>query len=185
MQLRVSSKSSGPVMRIGEMSRRSGVPASALRYWEQIGLFPPVARVSGRREYGEEALRRVGLLLLARACGFTLDETQRLFAPGLDGRAPSARWTMLAEVKLAEIDRVERLLGRMRAALETVRSCRCVDLDACGALALQELPPAPSPDGDRSSRPSPRHRPSRARRPLRSRTRGLAASRGHTPGRRD
>src|SRR5262252_5498764 len=131
-------------MRIGEMSRRSGVPASALRYWEQIGLFPPVVRVSGRREYGEEAVRRVGLLLLARACGFTLDETRRLFAPALDGKAPSARWTMLAEVKLAEIDRVERLLGRMRAALETVRSCRCVDLDACGALALQELPPPPA-----------------------------------------
>jgi DNA-binding transcriptional MerR regulator len=127
-------------MRIGELSRRSGVPASALRYWEQIGLFPPVVRVSGRREYGDEALRRVGLLLLARACGFTLDETRRLFAPALDGRRPSGRWTMLAEVKLAEIARVERLLGRMRTALETVRSCQCVDLEACGALALWELP---------------------------------------------
>jgi DNA-binding transcriptional MerR regulator len=143
-------------MRIAEMSRRSGVPASALRYWEQIGLVPPVTRVSGRREYGEEALRRVGLLLLARACGFTLDETRRLFAPALDGRPPSRRWTMLAEIKLAEIARVERLLRRMRAALETVRSCRCVDLDACGALALQELPLPSSPEGARSPRPRPR-----------------------------
>jgi len=127
-------------MRIGELSRRSGVPATALRYWEQVGLFPRVSRVSGRREYGEEALRRVGLLLLARECGFTLAETRRLFSPGLDGRPPSARWEMLAEVKLAEIERVERLLQRMRSALESVRSCHCVDLDTCGALALHELP---------------------------------------------
>jgi len=132
-------------MRIGELSRLSGVPASALRYWEQVGLFPKVPRVSGRREYGEESLRRVGLLLLAQECGFTLGETRRLFSPGLDGKSPSASWGMLAEVKLAEIERVERLLQRMRSALENVRSCHCVDLDTCGALALQELSLPPSP----------------------------------------
>jgi DNA-binding transcriptional MerR regulator len=136
-------------MKIGELSRRSGVPASALRYWEQVGLFPRVPRVSGRRDYGEESLRRVGLLLLAQECGFTLAEVRRLFAPGLDGKPPSARWEMLAEVKLAEIERVERLLSRMRSALEGVRSCACVDLDACGALALQELPLPPSPENGR------------------------------------
>jgi MerR family redox-sensitive transcriptional activator SoxR len=134
-------------MRIGELSRRSGVPASALRYWEQVGLFPRVPRVSGRREYGDDSLRRVGLLLLAQECGFTLAETRRLFSPGLDGRPPSARWEMLADVKLAEIERVERLLQQMRSALESVRSCHCVDLDTCGALALQELPLPPSPEG--------------------------------------
>ena len=138
-------------MRIGELSRRSGVPSTALRYWEQVGLFPRVPRVSGRREYGEESFRRVGLLLLAQECGFTLAETRRLFSPGLDGRPPSARWEMLAEVKLAEIERVERLLQRMRSALESVRSCHCVDLDTCGALALQELALPPSPEG--SARP--------------------------------
>ena len=145
-------------MRIGELSRRSGVPATALRYWEQVGLFPRVPRVSGRREYGEESLRRVGLLLLAQECGFTHAEVRRLFAPGLDGRPPSARWEMLAEVKLAEIERVERLLQRMRSALESARACRCVDLDACGAIALKELPrfaatsPGSSTDGRRPRR---------------------------------
>jgi len=138
-------------MRIGELSRRSGVPATALRYWEQVGLFPKVSRVSGRRDYGEESLRRVGLLLLAQECGFSLAEIRRLFSPGLDGKPPSARWEMLAEVKLAEIERVERLLQRMRSALEGVRSCHCVDLDACGALALQELAAPPLPEG--SDRP--------------------------------
>jgi MerR family transcriptional regulator, redox-sensitive transcriptional activator SoxR len=127
-------------MRIGELSRQSGVPASALRYWEQVGLFPRVPRVSGRRDYGEESLRRVGLLLLAQQCGFTLAEIRRLFSPALDKKPPSARWQMLAEVKLAEIERVERLLQRMRTALETTRTCRCVDLDACGAIAVKELP---------------------------------------------
>ena len=127
-------------MRIGELSSRTGVPATALRYWEQVGLMPRAVRVSGRRDYGEEALDRIGLLRLARACGFTLRETRRLFAPQLDGKPPPARWEMLASVKLAEIDRVERLLAQMRAALEKVRQCRCVDLAACGALARRELP---------------------------------------------
>jgi MerR family transcriptional regulator, redox-sensitive transcriptional activator SoxR len=146
-------------MRIGELSRQSGVPATALRYWEQVGLLPRVPRISGRREYGEDSLRRVGLLLLAQECGFTLAETRRLFAPALDGKAPSARWEMLAEVKLAEIERVERLLGQMRSALQSVRSCRCVDLDTCGALAVQLLaspPEPPPPDSASSPRPGPR-----------------------------
>lgn len=147
-------------MRIGELSRRSGVPATALRYWEQVGLFPRVPRVSGRRDYGEESLRRVGLLLLAQECGFTLAETRRLFSPGLDGRPPSARWEMLAEVKLAEIERVERLLQRMRSALESVRSCHCVDLDTCGALALHELPESISSE---DARPAARRRKARSR----------------------
>jgi len=127
-------------MRIGELSRRSGVPASALRYWEQVGLLPRAPRISGRRDYGEASLRRVGLLLLAQECGFTLAEIRRLFSPVLDGKAPSTRWEMLAEVKLAEIERVERLLERMRTALQSARACRCVDLDACGAIAMKELP---------------------------------------------
>jgi MerR family transcriptional regulator, redox-sensitive transcriptional activator SoxR len=152
-------------MRIGEMSRRSGVPASALRYWEQRGLMPGPARVSGRRDYGDQALRQVGLLLLSRACGFTLAETHRLFAPALAGKPPSTRWQMLAEVKLAEIARVERLLERMRSALESVRSCRCVDLEACGALALEELPALSEVGAERKP-----GGPRRNRRPTRSRT---------------
>jgi len=127
-------------MRIGELSRQSGVPASALRYWEQVGLLPRATRVSGRREYGPEALGRVSLILMARACGFTVSESRRLFSSALDGRRPSERWELLAEAKLQEIARVERLLERMRTALETARACRCVDLDACGAIALKELP---------------------------------------------
>ena len=137
-------------MKIGELSRRSGVPASALRYWEQVGLLPRAQRTSGRRDYGPDAPGRVALLLMARACGFTVAESRRLFSSALDGRPPSARWEMLAEVKLAEIDRVERLLERMRSALETARACRCVDLDACGAIALKELPGLDVPEGPSS-----------------------------------
>src|SRR5262249_61995938 len=112
-------------MKIGELSRRSGVPATALRYWEQVGLFPKVPRVSGRREYGEESLRRVGLLLLAQECGFTLAEVRRLFAPGLDGKPPSARWEMLVDIKLAETERVGRLLGAIGSAPEAARARPC------------------------------------------------------------
>jgi DNA-binding transcriptional MerR regulator len=121
-------------MRIGELARQSGVPATALRFWEQAGLLPSPRRISGRREYGPDALDRVSLLLLAKTCGFTVQETRRLFGPGLDGQPPSARWETLAQLKLAEMERVERLLDQMRTALETVRRCQCVDLDMCAHM---------------------------------------------------
>lgn len=129
-------------MRIGELARQSGVPATALRFWEQAGLLPAPRRVSGRRDYGPEALDRVSLLLLSKACGFTVQETRRLFGPGLDGQPPSARWETLAQLKLAEMERVERLLEQMRSALQTVRRCQCVDLKACAVEARRALPAA-------------------------------------------
>ena len=145
-------------MRIGDLSRRSGVPATTLRYWEQVGLLPRATRVSGRREYGPEALGRVSLLLMARACGFTVAESRKLFSSALDGRPPSERWELLAEAKLQEIARVERLLERMRTALETARTCHCVDLDACGAIAVKELPRFALAPGSPSSRSAGRSR---------------------------
>ena len=140
-------------MRIGELARQSGVPPTALRFWEQAGLLPSPRRVSGRRDYGPEALDRVSLLLLSKACGFTVEETRRLFAPGLDGRPPSARWETLAQLKLAEMERVERLLERMRAALRTVQRCQCVDLAACAREARRALPAGA---GSRSAPTRPR-----------------------------
>jgi MerR family redox-sensitive transcriptional activator SoxR len=139
-------------MRIGELARQSGVPATALRFWEQAGLLPSPRRISGRREYGPDALDRVSLLLLAKTCGFTVQETRRLFGPGLDGQPPSARWETLAQLKLAEMERVERLLDRMRAALDTVRRCRCVDLEACAAEARRALPAETAQSGPRRTR---------------------------------
>src|SRR5262249_58158229 len=62
----------GGLLTIGELARRTGVTASALRYYEALGLLPPPARISGQRRYPASAARVVGTILLYRDAGFTL-----------------------------------------------------------------------------------------------------------------
>jgi MerR family transcriptional regulator, redox-sensitive transcriptional activator SoxR len=57
---------------IGELARRAGVAASALRYYEKAGLLPPIARASKRRQYDPKILGRIRIILLARDAGSSL-----------------------------------------------------------------------------------------------------------------
>jgi DNA-binding transcriptional MerR regulator len=70
-----------------ELARRAGVSTSALRYYEQLGLLPPAARISGQRRYPESAVRLVGTILLPRDVGFSLAEPKALMVCG-DGLGP-------------------------------------------------------------------------------------------------
>jgi DNA-binding transcriptional MerR regulator len=70
----------GGLLTIGELARRAGVTASALRYYEELGLLPPPARISGQRRYPESAARLVAAILLYSDAGFTLAEQKVLLA---------------------------------------------------------------------------------------------------------
>lgn len=122
-------------MTIGELSAKSGVPASTLRYWERMKVLPKPVRVSGQRRYQSEAVNLVTVLLLAKACGFSLDEMRRLvngFRP--DTPAPE-RW----QASIREHEKVLELqiaqLNAMRKLLRRVQRCQCVDLIECGRMA--------------------------------------------------
>jgi DNA-binding transcriptional MerR regulator len=67
---------------IGELARRAKVATSALRYYEELGLLPRPARISGQRRYPESAVRLVGIILLPREVGFSL-AAQKALRPGL------------------------------------------------------------------------------------------------------
>jgi len=110
---------SGGLLTIGELARRAGVTASALRYYEELGLLPPPARISGQRRYPESAARHVAAILLYSDAGFTLAEQKALIAPR-DG-APG--WRRLAERKLAELD---EQIAKAQAAREAIsHGLRC------------------------------------------------------------
>lgn len=94
---------------IGEVADRTGVAASALRYWEEFGLLPAPARVSGQRRYPPSAVEHVGLILLLREVGFTLREVKKL----VGARTSGGDWRELQRGKLAELD---RQIARMQAA---------------------------------------------------------------------
>ena len=122
-------------MKIGELARRANVSASAVRYYERIGLLPAPARISGQREYSADALARLAVVIHARSMGFTLAETGQLvseFPPA----TPAARWKRLAAEKLKEMDRVIAHAKAMKATLQIIARCRCESWDQCGtALA--------------------------------------------------
>lgn len=113
---------------IGEVAARSGVPATTLRYYEQVGLLPPPAREGGRRRYGTDALVRLEVIGACKVAGFTLTEIQTLYADDEPGR-PASR--ALGEAKLAEIDAQVATLERARAIIEWGLHCTCPSIDAC------------------------------------------------------
>lgn len=116
---------------IGEVARRTGVPASALRYYEQEGLLPATRRTAGRRRYGEREIRMIEVLRFAQQAGFTLNEIKKLFN-GFDAKLPpGARWRALAQAKLHELDELQARVIQMRRAIEQGLACGCMRIEDC------------------------------------------------------
>lgn len=106
-------------MDINEVARRSGVAASALRYYEQKGLISSVGRWGLRRVFAASVLERLALIALGRSAGLSLDEIALMFAP--DGR-PKIDRQLLAD-KADELDRSIRQLTAMRDGLRHAAAC--------------------------------------------------------------
>lgn len=104
---------------IAEVAKRSGVPASALRFYEEKGLIESIGRRGLRRLFTPDVLERLALIALGRAAGFSLEEIARMFAP--DGR-PSVDRPMLV-AKAEELDRTIRKLSSLRDGLRHAAAC--------------------------------------------------------------
>lgn len=119
---------------IGEVAKRSGVRASALRYYEEAGILPATARVGGRRRYQADIIARIDVLRFAQQAGFTLNEIKALFQ-GFGPEVPvSARWRTLARKKLEELDQLAERIRRMRRALEFGLRCGCIRIEDCARV---------------------------------------------------
>lgn len=106
-------------MDIAEVARRSGMPASALRYYEERGLIASIGRSGLRRLFDATVLERLALIALGRSAGFSLDEIARMFAP--DG-GPRIDRKLLAD-KADELDGTIRKLTAMRDGLRHAAAC--------------------------------------------------------------
>jgi DNA-binding transcriptional MerR regulator len=105
------------LLSIGELSERTGVPTSALRYYDELGLVRPAARVAGRRRYAASAVRDVGVILFFREIGFSLAQIWRFIA----GERQCQR--EMIEHKLAELAEQQHRIEVARTALEHGRQC--------------------------------------------------------------
>ncbi|MBG0856652.1 helix-turn-helix domain-containing protein [Streptomyces spinoverrucosus] len=104
---------------IAEVARRSGVPASTLRFYEEKGLIVSTGRRAGRRVFDPGVTQRLALIAMGRAAGFSLDEIALMFAP--DGRPRIDRGTLTA--KADELDETIRRLTAMRDGLRHAADC--------------------------------------------------------------
>jgi DNA-binding transcriptional MerR regulator len=119
MQLQVDLTSRVKVLDITEVTRRSGVPASTLRFYEEKGLISSIGRRGLHRLFSPGVLERLALIAAGRAAGFSLDEIASMFAP--DGRPRIDRQMLSA--KADELDRTIRKLTSLRDGLRHAAAC--------------------------------------------------------------
>ncbi len=120
------------LLTIGELARRAGVATSALRYWEELGLLPAPARISGQRRYPESAAGLVGVILLLRDVGFSLAEQKAFMASRAS--APGD-WQRLARRKLAELGEQIADAQTARQAIDHALRCPHEDILQCPTFA--------------------------------------------------
>ncbi len=104
---------------IGEVSARSGVKPSALRYYEETGLISSVSRHGLRRQFPQEVLLRLKLISMGKTAGFSLDEIAGIF--GRNGVPVLPR--VVLRQKADEIDRQIHKLSALRDTLRHVADC--------------------------------------------------------------
>jgi MerR family transcriptional regulator, redox-sensitive transcriptional activator SoxR len=123
---------SSELLTIGEVARRSGVAASALRFYEQRGLLTSERAGSGHRRYPRSVLRRVAFIVFAQRIGLTLDEIDTELAKLPPDRAPTRRdWSRLSSGWSARIDDRIAELHRLKAGLTECIGCGCLSLERC------------------------------------------------------
>jgi MerR family transcriptional regulator, redox-sensitive transcriptional activator SoxR len=120
------------LLTIGEVSKRSGVAASALRFYEERGLISSEREGSGHRRYPRPVLRRIAFVVFAQRIGLTLDEIGEELAKLPPSRAPTRRdWSRLSAGWASRIDERIAELERLKAGLTDCIGCGCLSLDRC------------------------------------------------------
>jgi MerR family transcriptional regulator, redox-sensitive transcriptional activator SoxR len=120
------------LMTIGEVARRSGVAASALRFYEQRGLIECERVGSGHRRYPRAVLRRIAFIVFAQHVGLTLEEIRSELAKLPARHAPTRRdWSRLSQSWAGRIDQNIAELERLKMGLTECIGCGCLSLDRC------------------------------------------------------
>lgn len=119
-------------IRIGEVAERSGVAASALRFYESLGLIRSQRTGAGVRVYNRHVLRRVALIRIAQRLGLTLEEVSEALAVLPPDRAPTkAEWAKLSRSWRRRLDDRITALEALRDDLTGCIGCGCLSLQKC------------------------------------------------------
>jgi MerR family transcriptional regulator, redox-sensitive transcriptional activator SoxR len=120
------------VLAIGEVARRSGVAASALRFYEERGLISSERAGSGHRRYPRPVLRRIAFIVFAQRIGLSLEEIGAELAKLPPDRAPTRRdWSRLSRGWTSRVDERIAELERLKEGLTECIGCGCLSLGRC------------------------------------------------------
>jgi MerR family transcriptional regulator, copper efflux regulator len=132
-------------MRIGELTERSGVPSTALRYYEQAGLLPAPSRTSsGYRIYEADVLPRLKFIRAAQAVGLSLADIREILRIRDSGSAPCGHVVALLEKRRAEVAarirelrQLERDLAQLGTVGKDLDPAQCDPSGICGVISLE------------------------------------------------
>ena len=117
---------------IGELSERSGVATSAIRYYEELGLVSSRRTAGNQRRYERAMLRRLAFIRTAQRVGLTLEEIEAALATLPSNRTPTkADWTRLSRGWRPRLDAQIQQLERLRDTLDSCIGCGCLSLRRC------------------------------------------------------
>ena len=120
------------VFTISEVSRRSGVPSSALRYYEERGLITSERTGSGHRRYPRSVLRRIAFIVFAQRIGLSLDEIHAELTKLPTHRIPTNKdWSRLSRKWMKRIDERMAELQRLKVGLTECIGCGCLSFEQC------------------------------------------------------
>lgn len=120
---------------IGEVSARSGLAPSALRFYEQAGLISSHRTSGNQRRYERAMLRRIAFIRAGKAAGIPLERIRDALAALPEHRVPTRRdWERLSRAWRDDLDRRIAVLEALRGRLTTCIGCGCLSIDACDLL---------------------------------------------------
>jgi MerR family redox-sensitive transcriptional activator SoxR len=120
---------------IGDLSARSGVATSALRYYEAEGLIHATRTPGGQRQFTRDELRRVAFIRIAQQIGLSLEEIRTALASLPDNRVPTQQdWERLSAAWQPRLDQQIALLEDLKDRLTGCIGCGCLSLKHCHLL---------------------------------------------------
>jgi|SRR3990167_4992279 len=118
-------------MQIGELATQIGINASAIRYYESIGLLPKAPRQSGWRRYTKEDIKRLSVIHSARSVGFSIEDVGELLNDFPKTASPNKRWSLMAKKKLPELEKIIQETTALKYLIEAGLDCACDDIALC------------------------------------------------------
>ncbi len=120
------------LLSVGEVARRSGMAASAVRYYEGEGLIAATRTAGGQRRFRRDVLRRLSFIRAARNIGLSLGEVAAELARLPGGRTPTrADWARVSRAWRGRLDEQIEALQTLRDGLDGCIGCGCLSLERC------------------------------------------------------